>query len=174
MNKAWFLIGTGYSQKRVIGLSIMESEEQREALFQSTCRQATYLWVGLLLAMTLFYAQSQIVFIKEGPNGASPFEWPLIFLGALTFWVGLYFFKNYTKVRARALGKAEYGDRKQTLLVAFVFQFILFETLGLYGVILSVLTQNSWKALPFVFASYLGFLVAFPRRKVIAPFFGGA
>ncbi len=62
-------------------------------------------------------------------------------------------------------------DRKQTILIAFVLQFILFETLGLYGVLLSVLRQNTWKAIPFVVMAYVGFALAFPKKEKIEPYF---
>jgi|GEM_PF-2277857 len=148
-----------------------QKEITSETVLKATGRQALYLWTGMLLAMTLFYTQSQIVFVKGEPIPASAFEWPLVFLGAITFLLGLFFFKNYTKARKRALESAPYSDRKQTLLIAVVYQCLLFETLGLYGVFLSVLTQNSLKAIPFVVAAYIGFAVAFPRRERLAEFF---
>ena len=151
--------------------SLSEVEENDKKLAQDTQRIAMFLWLGLIFAMTLFYVQSQIVFVKGSPLPSNPLEWVLVFLGALTFLFGFYFFKNYTRVRSKEIRSARPKDRKQSLLIAFVFQFVLFETLGLYGVLISVLTQNSLKALPFIAAAYIGFFLSFPKKRIIDPFF---
>lgn len=137
----------------------------------STKRQAFYLWCGLSLALTLFCVQSQIIFVKSKPIPSSNLEWVLTGLGVATFLMGFFFFKNYTALRKSQIMRMPFKDRKQTILIAFVFQFILFETLGLYGVLLSVLMQNSLKAIPFMIFAYLGFILAFPKSEKIEPFF---
>ena len=149
----------------------MAQEKLPQEVLLSTRRSALYLWVGLVLAMTLFYVQSQTVFIHSSPVAFVAFEWTLVILGFLTFLFGYYFFDKYVEIRKKALLQAQFKDRKQTLLMAFVYQYILFETLGLYGVVISVFTQTPGKALPFVLCSYLGFLMAFPRKRKLAPFF---
>lgn len=147
----------------------MDSEAQE--FLEGTQKQAFYLWTGLSLSLTLFFAQSQIVFVKSEPLPSSGIEWVFSFVGLLTFLLGYFFFDQYTKLREKKIFKMPYAERKQTILVAFVLQFVLFETLGLYGVLLSVLTQNSMKAVPFLIFAYLGFVRRFPRKEVIAPFF---
>ncbi len=144
---------------------------ERHNIIHATQRQALYLWSGLSLALTLFFVQSQMFFVKADPLPSSSFEWYLIGLGVLTFLFGFLFFKNYTQLRKKRILRMPYNDRKQTLLVAFVFQYILFETLGLYGVLVSVLTQNTTKALPFILFAYLGFSLSFPKKSLIEPFF---
>ena len=47
----------------------------------------------------------------------------------------------------------------------------MFETLGLYGVLAGVFTQNGLKALPFLAAAYVGFFLRFPKRQQVEPFF---
>lgn len=146
-------------------------DSDASGFIETTRRQALYLWAGLSLALTLFYVQSQIIFVKGDPLPTSQLEWIFACLGAATFLMGYFFFKNYTKLRKPKLMRMPFKDRKQSLLIAFVLQFILFETLGLYGVLLSVLTRNSWKAAPYILFAYIGFYTAFPRRKSVADFF---
>ena len=93
------------------------------------------------------------------------------FMGLVTFLFGYFFFDKYLGLRKKALLRMPFNDRKQTLLMAFVLQFVLFETLGLYGVLISVFTQNTWKALPYVVCAYLGFFMSWPSEKKIHPFF---
>ena len=142
-----------------------------EETLQSTKKPALYIWVGLLLAMTLFYVQSQTVFIHSSPVSFSTFEWVLVALGIATFLFGYFFFDKYTGPRKKALLQADLKDRKQSLLMGFVYQFILFETLGLYGVVISVFTQTPAKALPFMVCAFLGFFISFPKQKKLKPFF---
>lgn len=150
-------------------MSTDRSEASRH--LESTRRSALYLWAGLSLALTLFFVQSQVVFIKGEALPTQRIEWALVLLGLVTFLFGFMFFRNYTRVRRQALLTMSWPERRQTLLVAYVLQFILFESLGLYGVLLSVLTQNTEKAVPFILFAYLGFYLAFPRRKQLEPFF---
>lgn len=145
--------------------------EERESFIANTKRQATYLWTGLSLSMTLFFVQGQIVFVKGKPLPSSNLEYVISALGAVTFLIGFFFFKNYMALQKKRLAKMPFKERKQSILVAMVLQFVLFETLGLYGVLLSVLTQNTWKAVPFLLFSYFGFLSAFPKRSLIEPYF---
>lgn len=144
---------------------------EKDETIKSTRKQALYLWAGLSLSLSLFYVQSQVVFIKSEPVPSSQLEWVFSVLGVVTFLFGFVFFKNYTALRQKKILKLPYPDRKQMILVAFVLQFILFETLGLYGVLLSVLTQNSLKAIPFLIFAYLGFALAFPRQEKVEQFF---
>ncbi len=146
-------------------------EMDQESAIKTTLRQALYLWSGLSLALTLFFVQSQMFFVKTSPLPSSDLEWYFIGLGIITFLFGFLFFKNYTKLREKKILRMPYPDRKQTLLNAYVFQFLLFETLGLYGVLVSVLTQNTLKAIPFIVFSYLGFVLSFPKKKQIEPYF---
>jgi len=143
-------------------------------IVQSTRRSALYLWSGLSLALTLFFVQSQLVFVKREPLPTQQIEWMMVGLGVITFLFGLFFFQNYTKLRRTQLMKMPFAERKQTILVAFVFQFVLFETLGLYGVLISVLTQSTEKAVPFILFAYLGFYLSFPRKEKIEAFFKSA
>jgi F0F1-type ATP synthase membrane subunit c/vacuolar-type H+-ATPase subunit K len=147
----------------------MDSENKQ--FLESTRKQALYLWAGLCLSMTLFYVQSQIVFIKRSPLPSSRLEWMISFLGLITFVLGLLFFKNYMALRKSRILKMPLRDRKQSVLIALVLQFILFETLGLYGVLLSVWTQSSLKAIPFLLFAYIGFYWSFPRRALLSDFF---
>lgn len=146
-------------------------DPQNIDIIESTRRQALYLWVGLSLSLSLFFVQSQMFFIKAKPLPTSGLEWVFIGLGIVTFALGYFFFKYYTQLRKEGLMKLPLNDRKQSLLIAFVMQFVLFESLGLYGVVISVITQNTLKAVPFVIFAYLGFYLAFPKRNKIAPFF---
>ena len=147
----------------------MASETQSTLI--GTQKQALYLWSGLSLALTLFFVQSQIVFVKADPLPSSKLEWVFSGLGLITFLIGVLFYKNYLALRKRALLRMPLKDRKQSVLIAFVLQCILFETLGLYGVLLSVLTQNTWKALPFILFAYIGFYLAFPKKEKFTTFF---
>jgi predicted transporter len=146
-------------------------DQESEEFVNSTCKQALYLWAGLCLSMTLFYVQSQIVFVKRDPLPSSQLEWVMTLLGILTFTMGLLFFRNYMALRQNRIMRMPYKDRKQSLLIAMVLQFVLFETLGLYGVLLSVWTQNHLKALPFLFFAYVGFYLSFPKKDKIRVFF---
>lgn len=146
-------------------------DQRADGIVKSTQRQAFYLWVGLSLSLTLFFVQSQLIFVKGDPLPTSRLEWVFIGLGVSTFLLGVFFFKNYMALRKKSLLKMPMKDRKQTLLIAFVFQFVLFETLGLYGVLLSVLTRNTLKAVPFVLFAYIGFFLARPKMEKITPFF---
>lgn len=137
----------------------------------NTRRQALFLWGGLSLTLTLFFVQSQRFFVKGDPLPTARIEWIFIAMGLVTFLFGYFFFSNYTKLRKDKIARMPVNERKQSLLVAFVLQFIMFETLGLYGVLLSVLTRNTWKAVPFLLFAYIGFLSSFPRRDKIAVFF---
>ena len=148
-----------------------ETVENEEEIVRSTWRQALYLWVGLSLALTLFFVQSQMFFINSKPAPNSKIEWLFWGLGLVTFLFGLLFFKYYTRFRKKRLDWMPPEERKQTLLVTFVIQFVLFETLGLYGVLVSVLTQNAIKSLPFIVFAYLGFILVFPRKEKIKVFF---
>lgn len=145
--------------------------QDAKTYLSSTRRQALYLWAGLSLALTLFFVQSQMFFVKGSPLPSSQLEWVFAALGIVTFVMGYLFYRNYTALRKNRILRMPFKDRKQSLLVAFVFQFILFETLGLYGVLLSVFTKNTWKALPYIFFSYIGFYLAFPREAKIKEFF---
>lgn len=147
----------------------MEAEDQNYLI--STRKQALYLWAGLGLSMTLFFVQAQVVFVKREPLPSSKVEWALTGLGVATFLMGYFFFKNYMAIRKNRILKMPYKDRKQSILIAFVLQFILFETLGMYGVLLSVFTQSTLKAIPFMFFAYLGFYLSFPKKDKIEPFF---
>ncbi len=149
-------------------------DQRVETVLQSTYRQALYLWIGLSLSLTLFFVQSQLVFVKGKPLPTSQLEWVFTGLGAVTFLMGLVFFKYYLAIRKSRILRMPVNDRKQTILLAFVFQFVLFETLGLYGVLLSVLTQNTMKAFPFVVFAYVGFLLALPKKIKIKEFFLGS
>lgn len=140
-------------------------------VIEETRRQALYLWIGLSLSLTLFFVQSQRFFVKSDPLPTSGIEWVFTIMGVLTFLIGFVFFKNYTTLRKERISKMLNSEKKQTLLVGFVLQFVMFETLGLYGVLISVLTQSSLKAVPFVIFAYIGFLTAFPKKEKIAPFF---
>ncbi len=144
---------------------------ENEQMLESTRKQALYLWAGLCLSMTLFYVQSQIVFVNRSPLPSSNLEWIVSVLGVITFVLGLLFFKNYMALRKNRILKMPLKDRKQSVLIAMVLQFILFETLGLYGVLLSVWTQSGLKALPFLIFAYFGFFKSFPRKKRIVPYF---
>lgn len=146
-------------------------EHSQNEIIESTRRQALYLWVGLSLSLTLFFVQSQMFFVKANPLPTSKLEWIFTGLGLLTFLLGYFFFKYYTEIRKPRLLKMPFNDRKQSLLTAFVMQFVLFESLGLYGVLISVLTQNTLKAIPFMVFAYLGFFLAFPKKEKITPFF---
>ncbi len=121
--------------------------------------------------MTLFYVQSQLVFVKRDPLPSSRLEWMVTVLGVITFIFGFVFFKNYMALRKKRILRMPLKDRKQSVLIALVFQFVLFETLGLYGVLLSVWTQSTLKGIPFLLFAYFGFYVAFPRKTKLAPFF---
>lgn len=149
----------------------MNSESVK--LINETRRQALYLWVGLNLSLTLFFVQSQMFFVTASPLPTSSLEWVFSGLGLITFVFGFVFFKNYTSLRRLRLMKMPFAERKQSLLVAFVLQFVLFETLGLYGVLISVLTQNTMKAIPYILFAYVGFILAFPKKEKIEPFFKG-
>ena len=146
-------------------------DQENIEMLKSTRRQALYLWSGLSLSMTLFFVQSQVVFVRREPMPSSRLEWVFTALGAVTFLLGFFFFKNYTKLRKKRFLKMPLKDRKQSLLIAFVLQFVLFETLGMYGVLLSVWTQSTLKAVPFLFFAYIGFFIAFPKLGKIEPFF---
>lgn len=74
-------------------------------------------------------------------------------------------------IRKNRLLKMPFKDRKQSLLIALVLQYILFETLGLYGVLLSVWTQSGLKAVPFMLFAYIGFYLSFPRKNLFKPYF---
>jgi branched-subunit amino acid transport protein len=149
----------------------MEMRQESKEIILSTYRQALYLWVGLSLSLTLFFVQSQIVFIKASPLPTSKLEWIILVIGIVTFIFGLLFFKNYLSLRRNKILKMPFSERKQNILMAYVLQFILFETLGLYGVLISVLSQNTLKAVPFVVFAYLGFVLAFPKKEKINPYF---
>lgn len=138
---------------------------------EGTRRQALYLWIGLSLSLTLFFVQSQMFYVSANPLPSSKLEWVFTILGLFTFLLGHFFFKNYMALRKPQLVKASEKDKKQTILIAFVMQFVLFETLGLYGVVLSVLRQNTLKAVPFILFAYIGFAFAFPKREKIKPYF---
>ncbi len=144
---------------------------ENDQMLDSTRKQALYLWAGLCLSMTLFYVQSQIVFVKTEPLPSSRLEWIISILGVITFILGWVFFKNYIAIRKNRILKMPLRDRKQSLLIAIVLQYVLFETLGLYGVLLSVWTQSGLKALPFIAFAYLGFYRSFPKKDLFAPFF---
>ena len=146
-------------------------DKQKRDLVKETYRQALYLWGGLCLALTLFFVQSQVVFVKGKPLPTSQLEYVFSGLGVVTFLMGYFFFNNYTSLRKNYLMKMPVDQRKQNILVAYVIQFVMFESLGLYGVLLSVLTKNSWKALPFMVFAYLGFGVSFPKKHKISSFF---
>jgi F0F1-type ATP synthase membrane subunit c/vacuolar-type H+-ATPase subunit K len=146
-------------------------EQNATEFTKSTQKQALYLWAGLSLALTLFFVQSQLVFVRTEPLPSSSLEWVFSGMGVATFLLGLVFFKNYLALRKKALLRMPFKDRKQSILIAFVLQFVLFETLGLYGVLLSVLTQSTMKAIPFLLFAYLGFYLSFPKEKKVAPFF---
>ncbi len=155
-----------------MGLLFMEeSDKKNRNIIQSTWRQALYLWVGLNLSLTLFFIQSQVFFMNSGPFPHFRLEWIFSVLGFTTFLFGLLFFKYFTTLRMKKLRMMTPEERKQSLLVAFVVQFVLFETLGLYGVLLSVITQNPMKSLPFIISAYLGFIVTFPGKGKIRVFF---
>lgn len=147
------------------------SQDDAKTFIHSTQKQALYLWGGLCLSLTLFYVQSQLVFVQSNPLPTSNLEWVLSLLGLVTFLMGHFFFNNYTRLRKDKFSRMSFAERKQGLLVAFVLQFVLFETLGLYGVLVSVLTQSSLKALPYVLCAYLGFCLSFPKKAKIKPFF---
>ncbi len=146
-------------------------QKENQDMLKSTRKQALYLWVGLGLSMSLFYVQSQIVFVKSEPLPSSSLEWVVSILGLLTFTLGMLFFKNYMALRKNRILKMPLKDRKQSVLIALVLQYVLFETLGLYGVLLSVWTQSGLKALPFLLFAYIGFLASFPKQKTFEPFF---
>ena len=74
-------------------------------------------------------------------------------------------------LRKNRILKMPLRDRKQSILIALVLQYVLFETLGLYGVLLSVWTQSGLKAIPFLLFAYFGFYRSFPRRDKFAEFF---
>ena len=146
-------------------------EKTGDQIIGETHRQALYLWAGLCLALTLFFVQSQIVFVKGEPAPTAQTEWVFSGVGIVTFLMGLLFFRNYTGLRRLQWLKMPFAQRKQNLLVAYVIQFILFETLGLYGVLLSVLSKNTWKAVPFMVFAYLGFILSFPKKSQLDLFF---
>lgn len=146
-------------------------DKERQTFIDGTRRQALYLWIGLSLTLTLFFVQSQRFFVKGKPLPTEGIEWTFTAIGCVTFIFGLVFFKNYTKLRRKQIEKIPFSDRKQIILTAYVIQFVMFETLGLYGVLLSVLTQNTMKAVPFVAFAYLGFLISFPKVQQIKPFY---
>lgn len=150
---------------------ILSMDKDAQEFLDGTHRQALYLWVGLSLSLTLFFVQSQMFFVKASPLPSSHLEWYFIGLGIITFVFGILFFQNYLRLRLQQLKRSPFNQRKQTILVAYVIQFVLFETLGLYGVLISVLTQNTWKAVPFIVFGYLGFGLSFPRKKKIEGFF---
>jgi len=146
------------------------SSESEEYL-NGARKQALYLWSGLCLTMTLFFVQSQLVFVKRDPLPSSQLEWIISVLGVVTFLLGFFFFKNYMALRKSRILKMPFKDRKQSLLIALVLQYVLFESLGLYGVLLSVWTQSTLKAVPFLVFAYIGFYSAFPKRKLFEPYF---
>ncbi len=148
-----------------------KNKERSDEIIKGTWKQALYLWTGLNLALTLFFIQSQMFFVRSRPLPHSRLEWFFSGLGFITFLFGLLFFKYYTKLRTKRFLMMSFEERKQSLLVVFVVQFILFETLGLYGVLVSVLTQSTLKSLPFIVLAYLGFVLSFPRKKKIRTFF---
>lgn len=136
-----------------------------------TKRRALYLWLGFLLAMTLFYVQSQVVFVHGPPRPVYTAAVVLSLVGLLTYGFARLFFKYYTKNKREEWRRLQSKDRLQQILVAFVLQWVLLETLGLYGVLLSVFGQNEVLALPFMGAAYYGFWKSFPRKEQISPFF---
>ena len=146
-------------------------EGKNEKIIRETWRKALYLWSGLSLCLTLFFVQSQMFFIRSKPLPYSRLEWVFSVLGVMTFFFGLTFFKFFTKLRIKKFRLMTAVEVQQSLLFVFVLQFILFETLGLYGILLSVLSQNGLRSLPFIVFAYLGFILAFPKKKKIEPFF---
>ncbi|MCB0379103.1 MAG: hypothetical protein KDD33_11480 [Bdellovibrionales bacterium] len=145
--------------------------DSRDDFVQSTKTQALYLWIGLCLALTLFFVQSQMFFVKTDPLPSQSLEWVFAFLGLVTFLFGYFFYRAYISLRRKQIMQLTLPDRKQSVLVAFVLQYVLFETLGLYGVLLSVLMQNTVKAIPFVLFAYLGFVLSFPKKEKIQALF---
>ncbi len=147
----------------------MDSEKQDFVM--STQRQALYLWVGLGLAMTLFFAGTQVAFIKSKPLPTSNLEWFFTAIGLITFLLGLGFYKNYLALRKNRILKMPFADRKQSLLIVFVIQFVLFESLGMLGILVSGLTQSTLKGVPFLIFAYLGLYIAYPKKEKIEPYF---
>ena len=70
----------------------MSNTENLAKAAKETHRMALYMWFGLLLAMTLFFVQGQLVFITEEPRPSSKMEWMLVGLGLITFyfWSALF------------------------------------------------------------------------------------
>jgi len=136
-----------------------------------TQKSAVYVWLGLLLAMTLFYVQSQLVFVHGPARQATVMTVVLFVLGGITYLLASAFFDRYALLKWEDWRRLNGSDRKQQILVGFVFQWILFETLGLYGVLLSVFRQDKVWALPFLVLAYIGFLRSFPRKHKLTPFF---
>lgn len=146
-------------------------DSENEKFQQSTQRQALYLWSGLLLSMTLFFAGTQVAFIRGEPLPSSQLEWILATLGGVTFVMGLVFYKNYLALRKNRILTMALNDRKQSLLIVFVLQFILFESLGMLGILVAGLTQSTLKGVPYLLFAYVGFYFAFPKKDKITPYF---
>jgi len=147
---------------------ITDMEDISELVIR-TKKSALYVWMGLLLAMTLFYVQSQIVFIHGSPRRAPTMTVALGILGVLTFLLASAFFDRYSLSKKEDWKRLKLEDRRPEILMGFVFQWILFETLGLYGVLLSVFTQDKVWAVPFIALAYIGFWRSFPKESKITP-----
>jgi len=80
-----------------------------------TQKSAVYVWLGLLLAMTLFYVQSQLVFVHGPARQATVMTVVLFVLGGITYLLASAFFDRYALLK--------WEDWRQTKFGPFLFSF---------------------------------------------------
>lgn len=133
---------------------------------------ARYIWVGICLSLALFFSQSWKMAGGFSPIKLQPSK-DIIFvsLGLISFFYGKFFFNKYLELKERNfLKKATEKEKTNLVLLSFTIQFLIFETVGILGIILSLFTINAVKSIPFVLLSYFGLWQAFPKKNKIPAF----
>lgn len=139
-----------------------------------TLRTARYIWIGIGLSLALFFAQIWKMLGGELAWNPNPtVDSIFVFISAIVFAYAFFFLNGYLKLRKAEILRGTNTDKYSVLLLAYVIQFLLFETVGIFGLLLSIFSHSAVKSIPFVIASYVGLIIFFPKQDHIKNFYRG-
>lgn len=151
----------------------MSLHESSQKYVASLTRSGRFVWAGIFIQSVLFSFYGLHYFLSN--TLATHRIWPVIvfsLLAVFTFFYATHFFSKYTQLRFQKIISLPEKNRKESLMLALVIQFLLVQFICILGILLSVFQQHFLYVYPFFVAFCIGMWKSWPQQKWFEKFYG--